>query len=185
MIDTPTKAHSFMSPEQVLHQLSRLESKTVADLGTGSGAYALALARRVGTSGKVYAVDIQKELIGRLAKEAQDQGFKNLHVLWGAIDKAQGTTLASESCDSVVLSNVFFQIDAKDLCAKEVARILKHDGELLFVEWSDSFSHLGPHPDRVVKEHQVEKLFAMAGMSVKKRFNAGPHHYGIVFTKTV
>lgn len=183
MIDALSQSAVFTIPDKNIRELSRLESKTVADLGTGSGAYALALAHRVGVSGKVYAIDIQKELIGRLAKEAKDQKLKNLHVLWGTIDKIHGTTLADASCQAAVLSNAFFQIDAKDFCAKEAARILSKGGELLFIEWSDSFSHLGPHPDRVVNEHQAEKLFAMAGMSVKKRFNAGPHHYGIVFKK--
>lgn len=180
---TTIGAGAFAQPEKNILELGVLESKTVADLGAGSGAYSIAAGRRVGNSGKVYAIDVQKELLGRINDLARNSGLSNVYVLWGLIDKLGGTTLRDGECHAAIMSNVFFQVEAKDLCAKEVARILRVGGDLLFIEWSDSFGHLGPHPDKIVKPEQAERFFAMAGMRVKKQFNAGPHHYGMVFTK--
>jgi SAM-dependent methyltransferase len=89
--------------------------------------------------------------------------------------------LADRLVDAVIVSNVLFQTDSKYGVALEAKRILKPDGKVLLVDWQDSYGGLGPDPDHVFTEAQAEEVFKEAGFIVDNRFNAGDHHYGLVF----
>ena len=63
----------FSNPEKNIEQLGLTPGMKVADLGSGSGFYTIASARLVGTSGLVYSIDIQKDLLTRIKTEASKQ----------------------------------------------------------------------------------------------------------------
>lgn len=69
---------AFSEPQKNIEQLELKPGERVADLGCGVGAYSLAAAPLVGVDGKVYAVDIQKDLLERLRQEADRQGWRNM-----------------------------------------------------------------------------------------------------------
>lgn len=155
----------------------------VADFGTGSGFYALALAKRVGNSGRVYAVDVQKELLTKLANKAKEDRLGNLEIVWADIDQLGGTKLADSSLDAVVISNVLFQSEHRENLAKEALRVLKHGGEALIIDWADSYGGLGPKADHIFKASNAEVLFTKNGFGLVKNFDAGEHHWGLLFKK--
>jgi ubiquinone/menaquinone biosynthesis C-methylase UbiE len=171
----------FVDPLHVVRMIGVHAGSRVADVGTGSGAYALALARVVGEEGRVYAIDVQKDMLTRLANEASKRGYKNLEMIWGDVDRTGGSKIADHSLDIVLFSNVLFQLEAKDIALQEMHRILKPEGVLAIIEWSDSFNGMGPHPDEVVTAAQAKHLADAAGFSLRQDFAAGTHHYGILF----
>lgn len=154
----------------------------VGDLGAGSGHYALAAAPVIGSEGKVYAVDIQEDVLKSLKSEAQVRGLKNIETIWGDFERLGGTKLKDHSLDAVILSNTLFQLDRKAGAAAEIKRILRPGGRLLVVDWAGSYDGLGPPPHRLITEYVAEDLFISAGFHKVKDFRAGPHHYSIVFT---
>jgi len=155
----------------------------VADIGSGSGFYVLAAARAVGESGRVYAIDIQKELPARVKNLAEKEGFFNVEALWADVEVLGGTRLGDASVHAVIASNIFFQIEDKKNLIAEIKRILKLGGRALVIDWTDSFGGLGPEKEAVVNKETIEKLFADAGFSKEKEIKAGEHHFGVVFTK--
>ncbi len=155
----------------------------VADFGCGSGFYSLAAAHRVGSRGRVAAIDVQKELLDKLQEQARRDHITNIDVIWGDIDEVGGTKLADLSQDAAIASNVLFQSENKDAIASECARIVKSGGLILVIDWSDSFGNLGPHPDHVVTEETATSYFTTAGLTFEERFDAGEHHYGLLFRK--
>lgn len=172
----------FADPEQIIRQCNLTEGMQVADLGAGSGAYTVAAARHA-RGGKVYAVEVQKELLARIQNEAARAHLTNIEVLWGNIEKYGGTKLKDVSIDFVIASNVLFQVDDRAAFVREVARIIKPGGRVLLVDWSDSFGGMGPSGESVITKPRAESLFVSAGFSVEKEVSAGAHHYGIVFKK--
>jgi ubiquinone/menaquinone biosynthesis C-methylase UbiE len=140
----------FTDPIKNVEQLRVRLGSFVADLGSGSGHYAMALARAVGDKGKVFAVDIQKDLLTKLKVEANHSGVSNIDTIWGDVEKIGGSKIKSDYIDDVVISNLLFQVKEKEILAQEAQRILKKDGRLLIIDWSDSFGGLGPKPDSVV-----------------------------------
>lgn len=173
----------FSKPQEVVAHFRLHEGMTVADFGAGSGAYALALARAVGSEGRVYAIDIQKELLARLAREAGDLGLHNVvEIIWGDLEQIHGTKLIDQSVDFIVIANLLFQVSAKYILVREARRILKTGSRVALVEWNGSFGGIGPKPEQVLPPAEAKKIFAEAGFSFLDNFPAGDQHYGLMFT---
>jgi ubiquinone/menaquinone biosynthesis C-methylase UbiE len=170
-------------PKRVIKDFGVREGAVVADLGVGSGHYAYALSESVGASGKVFAIDIQKGLIERLKKEVEGKGIKNIEIVWGDVEIVGGTKLREASLDTVIISNILFQVDSKAGLVHEASRILKLGGRVLLIDWKESFNGLGPQPGMVVDEEMARRLFETGPFEYKKSIEAGEHHYGMVFEK--
>lgn len=175
---------NFTNPIANINELGVFEGQIVVDLGAGTGAYTIPLAERVGESGRVYAVEVQKDFLTNIKNAATERGFKNVEVIWGDIERLGGTKIKDEIADAAVVSNVLFQAEDKGGLIREVKRVLKPQGKLLLVDWKDSFGNLGPASDAVVPVNIAEELVEREGFVVKKAFDAGEHHYGLVFYKT-
>ncbi len=173
---------NFADPKSNVLQLGLREGMKVADLGAGSGHYSLAAAGVVGHDGRVYAVDLQEDVLKHLVDSAHRMGLRNVEMVWGDIERRGGTKLRDHAMDAVILSNVLFQTDQKQELIAEIFRILKPGGKLLVVDWAGAYGGMGPHPGQVVSEHAAEELFITGGFHKVKDFRAGAHHYAIVFT---
>lgn len=180
----PIFTMAFSDPKQVIRECAIADGSMVADFGTGSGHYAMAAAQAVGARGRVYAVDIQKELLARLKKEALAKHLGNLEVLWGDIEAEGGSKLRSSMVDVVIMANALFQMHHRNASLQEAKRVLKPGGTLVFVEWQDSYGGMGPAPSEVVQEAVARDLLTRAGFSVERSLrNAGEHHYGFIARK--
>ncbi|MBU6370852.1 MAG: methyltransferase domain-containing protein [Patescibacteria group bacterium] len=174
----------FSDPEKIITQFSIGKGTHVADIGAGSGAYALAAAKMAGETGRVYAVDVQKDLLARLKKEAEGEHLKNIEIVWADIEEAGGTKLRERSMDVVIAANVFFQLPDKDAACREIRRILADNGRALLVDWAASYGAIGPRPDAVFTRETAKKLFEKQGFALDREIvSAGAHHYGLVFRK--
>ncbi len=173
----------FSEPAKIIAQLDLQSGSRVAEIGTGSGAYSLAAAKAVGEHGKVFAVEVQKELLSRLEKEVRAQRIFNIDTVWGDAEAVGGTKLADGSCDAAIIANVLFQSPEKAALAREAARITKPRGRVLVVDWSGSYGGAGPAPFAVVSKAKAQEIFENAGFASERAVDAGAHHYGIIFRK--
>ena len=163
-------------PTDTIAEFELQSGSRVADLGSGSGAFALAAARAVGEAGKVYAVEVRQELAERLRSEARAARLQNLETLWGDIERAEGTHLGSGSMDAVIASHILFQVEDRAGFVEETRRILRMGGRVLLVEGIGKlFSG--------VPEKEAIALFARHGFIVLKKLSADKDHYSLVFKK--
>jgi len=172
----------FSDPDKNLAQLGLGEGMKVADLGAGTGYYSIPAGRRVGNAGRVYAVEVQKDLLNRLKSNANVEKIHNIEDVWGSIDTIGGTKLREGLIDRAILANTLFQIEQadRDGLALEIKRILKVGGKLLLVDWLPG-SPLSPK--NCIPRMIAENLFNKNGFVLEKTFNAGDHHYGLVFLR--
>jgi ubiquinone/menaquinone biosynthesis C-methylase UbiE len=169
---------AFLTPASLVNTLALRSGASVADIGSGSGAYLAHLARAVGEEGKVYAVDIHKDALVSTKKALNEMGYQNIDIIWSDIE--EGLYLDSYSLDSVVLSNTLFMLENKEAAIKEIKRVLIPEGLVLVVEWSQSHNGIGPHKDHVVREVEAENLFISSGFRIVKRLPAGHFHYAFL-----
>jgi len=154
----------------------------VGDFGTGSGHYARAAAAVVGTGGRVYAIDVQENVLKHLKLNTHAEHNGTIDAVWGDIEKAGGTHLRDGSLDAAIVANVLFQIENRFGLLAELRRVLKPEGKLLVIDWAGGYGGMGPASERVVTEHEAEAFFINGGFHKVKSFRAGAHHYGVVFT---
>lgn len=174
----------FSDPDKNVEQLDLGQGNFVADFGAGSGYYSFAAAEAVGHSGKVYAIDVQKDLLEKLKNEARNvRHLTNLDIVWGDLDHLGGTRLRENSIDVVIVANVFFMLEKKDNTCMEIKRILKKGGRVLVVDWASSFGGMGPQQGDVFTEDAAKKLFEKHGFAEDRTIAAGAQHYGIIFRK--
>jgi len=156
----------------------------VADFGTGSGHYALATSQLVGDAGRVYAIDIQQALLKKVKNLTASERIHNIDTLWGDIEQPGGTKLEDGSVDAVIIANILFQAEERNNIIAEARRILKPKGKVLVVDWLDSFAGLGPKSEDIIRESEAREVFSGNGFEFVERFDAGEHHYGLIFIKS-
>ncbi len=172
---------AFLDPERALSEVHVEPGSVVIDFGAGSGAYSIAAGKKVGENGQVYAVDVQEGLLARIRNAAAMAGVKNVETVHADVESS--TPLASDLASLVILSNALFQMEDKNATLKEAKRLLNKNGKLLLIDWSDSFGGLGPQPSDVLTSSEAKRLATAEGFTMEKEFDAGDHHYGIIFRK--
>ena len=123
----------FSDPIKNVEQCGIQPGMDIADLGSGSGHYSMAIAKALTSTGRVYAIDINKDLLTKLKNNSVKQNLFNIEVIWGDIDNLNGTKLRDYSVDMVFACNILFQIENKVEFIKEIKRILKPGGGAVIV----------------------------------------------------
>ncbi|MFM2374656.1 MAG: hypothetical protein RLZZ234_651 [Candidatus Parcubacteria bacterium] len=173
----------FVIPQNAVSHFHLLKGDRVADIGAGSGHFSFALARAVAPDGRVFAIEIQKDLAKRIAEEARAKKITNIETIWADLESPRGVRLADGTLDAVVFANVLFQMGNRKHALEEASRLLRVGGKMFIIDWTDSFGGMGPHADLVVGEDEAKKLGAHAGFNFTRTFPAGSHHYGLAFKK--
>lgn len=173
----------FSDPVKNVEQCGIQAGMEIADFGSGSGHYSLAAAKALISTGRIYAIDIQQELLTKLKNTATREGIYNVEVIWGDIEKINGTKLKDNTIDLVFLSNILFQVDDKEGVIKEAKRVLRAGGRALVIDWTDSFGGLGPKPESVFRKDMAVSLFEKNGFHLDREILAGAHHYGLIYKK--
>ncbi len=174
------RAVGFAHPRRNIGALDIRGGMKVADFGAGSGAYALAIAERLEGSGHVYAIDVQRDLLRRIANEAERRGFKNVEVIWADLEAPRASKLADASIDLVLISNLLFQVPDKIPVLREARRIVKPAGQIAIIDWADSYRGMGPQKEDVVKKEAAIELAQSIGLGLVREFAAGAHHWGLI-----
>ncbi len=180
----PTTFGKFADPSIIASHFHLHEGDSVADFGAGSGHFMKPLAQAVGSGGRVYLCEIQRNLVDALTVRAHELHLTNVHPLWCDFESPNGTKLKEGTLDAGVLSNTLFQILDKEVALAEIARTLRKGGKLFIIDWTDSFGGLGPKPDHVVTEDRARSLVEGAGFTIDHSFPAGDHHYGLACRKS-
>ena len=171
----------WLPPNEVLEVLQVASGMVVADIGAGTGFFALPLAAAVGSAGKVYAVDFQPEMLSLIAQKLAAGGPKNIQLVEGS---AAGTKLATNSCDLVLLANVWHELDDTTSVLQEMERILKPEGRLAVLDWRTDVSRPpGPPLDHRISSEQICEAAESAGWKRGMSRKIGTYNYLLVCSR--
>ena len=165
----------FLNPEKILEKLDLNKKMVAADFGCGSGGWAIPLAKKVKW---VFAIDIQQEPLSALRGRMKMEKVFNIDALRGNVEER--TTLISESCDLVLMTNLLFQVDDIKKVFEEAKRVLKKGGKILVVDWKEN-TEVGP--ERRVSKEKIREIAQELGLIFEKEFEAGIYHFGLIFSK--
>jgi ubiquinone/menaquinone biosynthesis C-methylase UbiE len=179
-LDAPERAE-WQKPDEVVAALDLQPGDVVADIGAGTGYFTFRIANKVGPSGKVYAVDLQQEMLDTINERVVETGTNHVTpVLSGQID----TTLADATVHLVFIANVTHEYSDLAAGLRECARILKPGGSLVIVDWKDEKTLKGPPLDHRISSAQVVTAALAAEFAEAGSPDFLPNQYILFFTKT-
>ena len=180
----------FMNPEKIAAGFGIAPGMVVADFGSGAGYFTILLAKRIGISGKVYALDIQESALDNVRVKAKAAGLENVETIRSNLEVLGSSGLADNSQDIVLLANILFQSQLKSEIIKEAVRVLKNGGILVVIDWkraagamSDGRQGFGPPDDLRTDEVAMRSLVLGEKLVFENDINAGQFHYGMKFKK--
>ncbi len=171
----------FFNPAKILTSLS-INSQTgdVAEFGCGYGTFTVSAAKII--KGKIYAFDLELDMIRMTNEEAKKNGLNNVQTVLRDF-MAEGSGLPDKSMDYAMLFNIL-HLEKPMVLIDEAKRILKESGKLGIIHWNyDSTTPRGPSMDIRPKPEDCIKWAESAGFSGAVRYDLKPHHYGIVLIK--
>jgi len=172
----------FIDPQEVLAQVNLFSGMKVADFGCGAGFFSLAIAEKIKEEGIVYALDVLTQSLESVASQAKLKGITNIIVKRVNLEKDGGSKLEAGSIDLVVMKDVLFQNQNKNIIINEAKRVLKDEGKILIVEWKKEPTSIGPTVNLRIGREELEKIAGESGLKIEKEIKVGNFHYGIIFT---
>ena len=170
----------FLNPKEILSKLELKKEMTAADFGSGSGGWAIPLAKIL-KDGKVYAIDILEESLSALKNKAELEGIDNIELIRYNIESSKGSKLRNNFLDLVLITNLLFEAKDKKRVISEAKRVIKNGGRILIIDWLPNAA-LGPKGKRTSAE-EIKKLADELDLNLEKDFKTGDYHFGLVFTK--
>ncbi len=173
----------FLDPDTVVTHFHIKPGETVADFGAGVGYFVPALAAAIGSEGKLFACEIQQELVQKLGDIERGRDWATVTPVWCDLEAPHGSKLPDSSVDVGILINTLFMFEDKAAAIQEILRVVRPGGKIFVVDWTESFAGLGPAPEMVVDEAAAVALFESAGITPTGTYPTGDHHYGVVFRR--
>jgi ubiquinone/menaquinone biosynthesis C-methylase UbiE len=170
-LDEATR-RSWYSPEAVLHNLR--SGMVFLDIGCGEGFFSILAAKKVGETGKVFAVDIDASAIEKFKRKAEAEGLKNIVAKVG---KAEDTVFCNGCADFI-----FYCMDLHDFAdpvkvIKNAKQMIKANGQLIDLDWKKIDMPFGPPLAIRFSEEKASGLLRSAGFTIADIRNIGPYHY--------
>lgn len=167
-------------PKLAIQLLDIEPGMVVADVGAGSGYYTVMLAAKVGSSGKVFASDIQRGMLDLLNRRLAREKIRNVETLL-----ATGTDpkLPLASCDLILLVDVYHELSEPQAMLRKLRAALKPDGRLVLLEFRQEDPNVPIRPEHKMSVAVVRAELEPEGFRFEKVLPDLPWQHILVFRK--
>jgi Methylase involved in ubiquinone/menaquinone biosynthesis len=170
-------------PSILLRLLSIKPGQALVDLGAGSGYLTFPMAKMVGPKGKVYAVEIQQEMLDIIEKRQKERGVNNIVRVLGDIKDPR---LPPSSADLILLVDVYHEFDYPYEMTTNMVKALKPGGRLVFVEYRKEDPSVPIKEVHKMSVAQVKKEMALfPSLQFVESIEKLPRQHVIIFKKSV
>lgn len=172
ILEDPSR-DEWQKPHEVVMALGLQSTEAIADIGAGTGYFARRFAHH---AGKVYAVDIDKQLLAIIQKNAAP----NLSTVLAAPDDPR---LPDNSVDVIFFCDVLHHIESRAAYYSLLAKALKTGGRIVVIDFYKKDLPVGPPVSMKLSDDEVIAEFRQAGFSLAKRLDFLPYQYYLFFEK--
>ncbi len=167
-------------PEEALDAIGILPGSVVGDVGAGVGYFTEKLARRVGPNGKVFANDIQPEMLTQLRKNMAKLGIGNVQTIVGAEDDPH---LPANTLDLVLLVDVYHEFSKPQAMLRHIRESLKQNGRLVLLEYRKEDPNVPIREEHKMTVKQVRTELEPEGFRFEKSLETLPQQHILIFRK--
>jgi ubiquinone/menaquinone biosynthesis C-methylase UbiE len=169
------------APNAALDAIGIARGETVADVGAGSGYFTWRLAERVGPAGKVYANDIQPEMLALLRKNIEARHLMNVETVLGVEDDPK---LPPGQLDLVLLVDVYHEFSEPEKMLREIRESLKPEGRLVLLEYRKEDPAIPIRPEHKMSVAEVRAEVQPEGFRFEKNLDTLPRQHILIFRKS-
>ncbi len=151
--------------DQVISKLGLKSGMIVADIGAGSGLFSRPLSKAVAPAGKVYAVDIQQDLLDYINKRDKEENIRNVQTVLGEFNDPK---LPARDVDLAFINDVLHHIQNRAAYLKALGSYLKPGGRVAIIEMDKNDPNT-PHknqPELLVSREQIFQWMSDAGFKL-------------------
>jgi len=165
-------------PDKMLDALGIRPGMMVADIGAGVGYHAFRMADRVGPEGRVYATDIQEEMLSLLKKSTRERGIKNVVPI---LSGEASTGLPAASVDLVLMVDVYHELSEPERFLSALKVALKPGARVALVEFRGEDSSVPIREEHKMTAAQVVRELSAAGFHLVERHDFLPWQHILIF----
>ncbi len=167
-------------PGLVLDAIKLKPGDAVADIGAGTGYFSWRMAKSVGRQGKVFAVDIQQEMLDLLVKKMADRAVTNVVPVLGTIEDAR---LPAKSVDLAIMVDVYHEFSHPFEMMESICRSLKPGGRVVFVEYRAEDPEVPIKLVHKMSAAQVRKEMSVLPLEWVETIKTLPRQHVIIFRR--
>jgi len=150
----------------------------VCDMGSGNGYHTLPMAEAVGATGKVYAVEIQPEMLAMLHQRAAAKGVKHIETIVGEVHDPK---LPPASCDLILMVDVYHEFSHPVHMLENLRKALKPEGVVVLVEFRAEDESVPIKPEHKMSKAQINKELDANGFRLVREFDGLPWQHMMFF----
>ena len=169
----PTRA-AWQKPDRVVAALGLRRGQVVGEIGSGPGYFTLRLARAVGPSGHVYAVDPESRVLDALRARLARARVRNVTPV---LALGRDPLLPPGACDLALIVNAYHHFDDGPTLLRRVVRALTARGRVVNIDWDDHETPVGPPLGRRVPLERFLRDARRAGLWRVSEHRFLPHQY--------
>lgn len=171
---------AYQKPHEVVMSLGLKEGETIADIGAGSGYFAFRFANHVGENGRVYAVDINPDMIIYMNRRIRDMKVKNMVTVLAVPDDP---LLMDGSIDRFFICETWHHIQNQTQYLALMKKMLKPGGRLIIIDFQKRDLPVGPPDEMKVAREDVINQLRAAGFQLEKEDTFLPYQYFLIFSE--
>ncbi len=174
VFDDPAR-DAWQKPHEVIQALKLKPDAVIADIGAGTGYFAVRFAHMV-PQGRVYAADTEPDMVRHLGDRARKSGLKNLT----AVRALPGDPKLPDMVDLVVFVDVYHHVENREAYFRRLAEFLKPGGRIAIIDFRMN-SRVGPPAAARIPPEQVKAELKRAGYRLSEERDFLPNQYFLVF----
>jgi len=168
-------------PDAALDAIGLKPGMVVADVGAGTGYMTLRMATRVGPTGKVYADDVQPEMLRRLRQNAAREKLTNIETVLGTeVDPK----LPTGKLDLILLVDVYHEFSQPQKMLRRMRESLKPDGRLVLLEYRKEDPTIPIRPEHKMSVQEVKTEVEAEGFHLDHVLETLPRQHILILVKT-